>query len=75
MRLEKIVETKTTNDVKYTLVYIPTLMDLKKEVQLKVCCSDPYETPGNIGLPNGLNDTVVVYFSQREEQTSLPKEA
>jgi hypothetical protein len=71
MKLEKIVETKTTKDTKYSMVFTPTLDDLKNEIQLKLSCKDPYDLAGRLGLPSSLDDTVIVSFSQREEQTTL----
>ena len=71
MKLEKIVETKTSKGVKYSMVFEPTLDELKKEVQMKISCADPYDLAGRLGLPSSLGDTVIVSFSRREEQTTL----
>lgn len=71
MKLDKIVETKTSKDTKYSMIFTPTLDELKKEIQLKISCKDPYDLAGRLGLPSSLDDTVIVSFSKREEQTTL----
>jgi len=71
MKLEKIVDTETEKGPKYTWIFTPTLEDLKKSVKLQISGTDPYDALGDMGLPSRINDTVIVSFSQREEQTTL----
>jgi hypothetical protein len=74
MKLDQIIENKQENVTAFTHIFKPTLPDLEKHVSLKITSSDPYATLGDIGLPSGIGDTVIVLFSTKEEQTKLAKE-
>jgi len=71
MKLEKIVETKTEGKEGFSFVFKPTLDELHKKVVLSVAASDPFQTMGDLGLPQNISDTVIVSFSRKEEQTKL----
>jgi len=73
MKLEKITEVDTEKGTNYTWTFLPTLEALKNKVKLQISGSDPYDALGDIGLPSRLGDTVIISFSQREEQQSLDK--
>jgi len=73
LKLEKITEVENEKKTTFTWVFVPTLADLKKTVKLQITGKDPYDALGDIGLPSRIGDTVIIGFSQREEQQSLDK--
>ena len=73
MKLVQIIENRQEEVQSTTFIYKPTLEDYQKNVSLKVNAADPYAMLGSIGLPQSIGDTVIISFSQREEQQSLDK--
>ena len=74
LKLEQIIENRQEDVESTTFIFKPTLDDYKKHVSLKISAADPYDMMGKLGLPQNISDTVIVSFSQREEQQKLVKE-
>jgi len=74
LKLEQIIENRQENTESTTFIFKPTLDDYQKHVSLKISAADPYDMMGKLGLPQNISDTVIVSFSQREEQQKLVKE-
>ena len=69
--LVKRLETYEREKMKITFVFKPVDQMLKKIVSFKVTCVDPFDTMGNLGLPQSIGDTVMIETGAKEEQTRL----
>jgi hypothetical protein len=71
MKLEQIINNRQEKTESWTFIFKPTLDEYQKRVVFKVSTGDPMETMGNLGLPQSINDTIILEMIRKEEQKKI----
>ena len=66
----KVHTTKEAGEV-WTFKFQPTLEEYKKKCSFSVTSEDPRETMGNLGLPEGIGDVIIMDFKPKNVQGAL----
>lgn len=73
LKLYKHLSSEKEGELKETLVFIPSGDEYKKSVKLVITGEDVIDIAGDLCIPLGIGDTVLIGFGVKNVQTKLEK--